>query len=88
MALPIKIAVGMVSIYGSGSAQGIFNVNNNLDIQFGLVNGTNAQYSSVSIGQSVMYDKNDALTVFYIDTPYYIVPEDKIISIEDTLTPP
>lgn len=89
MSLPVRLGVGLVSIYGTGSTQAIFDPNRNGTIVFGTINAMNSQYSSVSVGQSVMYNMKDVIAPsFYIDTPYYILPEDKIISVEDNITPP
>lgn len=90
MSLPVRLSVGLLSIYGGGSTQGMLSLQPNPKFQFGTVNQMNAQYCSVSVGQSVMYNIEDIIdTVFYVDTPYYIVPENKVISTEDpVITPP
>ena len=36
-----------------------------------------------------MYNAEDVIAhTFYVDAPYFILPEDKIISVEDNITPP
>lgn len=87
--LPLKLGIGMVSIYGQSSSQDIFDPNENGSIVFGTINDMNSQYGAVSVGQSVMYNKNDvAALVFYIDNEYYVLPENKVIAIENEIIPP
>ena len=90
MSLPVTLGVGQVSIYGAGSIQSIINTGENSPIRYGIVNQMNSQYGTVAIGDSVMYNVNDIVApVFYIDTPFYVLPEDKVIAIEDAvITPP
>jgi len=88
MSLPVNLKVGMISIYGQGSTQALFDVERNSSIVFGTVNSMNSQYGSVSVGQSVMYSKDDVMAaIFYSDYTYYILPESKVIFIENESPP-
>ena len=87
MNLPLKLGIGMVAIYGDGSVQGIFSLDQNVDMRFGIVAQMYNQYGPISVGQSVMYNKNDSEAIYYVDTPYNIIPEDKIKFTEDTFLP-
>jgi hypothetical protein len=89
MSLPVRLGVGLVSIYGAGSINSIINTGQESGIRYGIVNAMYNQYGKMSIGQSVMYNMNDVIApTFYIDAPYFILPEDKVISVEDNITPP
>lgn len=82
MALPIKLNIGMASIYGEGSINGLFNPQNNA-MRFGTIDGLYSIYGAFSIGQSVMYNINDAIPLFYDYNTFYILPTDKIIVAEN-----
>lgn len=89
MSLPVRLGVGLVSIYGAGSINGIINTGQESGIRYGIVNAMYNQYGKTAIGQSVMYNAEDVIAhTFYVDAPYFILPEDKIISVEDNITPP
>lgn len=89
MSLPIRLSPGLVSIYGGGSIQDIAFLEVNSPIMFGVINQMFELYGAVSIGQSVMYNKNDVIApLFYIDANYYILPENKIIAVEDPIISP
>lgn len=90
MSLPIRLSPGLVSIYGGGSIQGINIADASSPIRFGVVNQMFDLYGAISIGQSVMYNKNDIIApLFYIDTTFNILSEDKIIAIENPyISPP
>lgn len=81
--LPCKLSNGILSIYGSSSIQGMV-ANNNM--VFGIVN--QAYYSPVIdlIGQSVMFKKEDATPIVFGAFQYYLLPEQKVILIEDIPT--
>jgi len=89
MSLPVRLSPGLVSIYGNGSIQGIFSTENTSKIRFGIVDQRYDEFSTVALGDSVMYNIDDVKApVFYIDTAFYILPEDKIISVENPIIPP
>lgn len=88
--IPIRLGIGMVSIYGAGaSTQNISPGVSSPLIQFGVVDGMNNQYGAVSVGQSVMYDIKDIVPPILFDNQvFFIIPEDKLIAVEDTVIPP
>lgn len=85
MALPIKLNIGMASIYGAGSVNGLFSPpdNDNNNLRFGVVNSLYSIYGGFSIGQSVMYNVKDAIPLFYENETFFILPVTKIISPEN-----
>lgn len=94
--LPVRLGVGMVSIYGADSqtggnfsAQTIIPTTLESRIRFGVITGMNNQYGVASIGQSVMYNIDDILpSMYYNGTEYYILPEDKISAVENPYIAP
>lgn len=80
--LPVRLNSGIVSIYGSPSIMGILTNDNNL--QFGSINQLpNSIAGSYSVDQSVMFKVSDATVVTYGSIPYFLLPEEKIILIEN-----
>lgn len=86
MSLPIRLGVGMLSIYGQGSINGMFQLEQNPanPVKFGIVDSAYNIYGSVSPGQSVLYRPQDAIPIFYNaeNLEYYLIPESKIIATE------
>ena len=83
--LPVRLGAGHVSIYGAPSTYGF---QTNQPIQFGTINQLyDSVPTSVQLNDSVMFDLNDARQVVYGSIPYFIVPIDKIILIENAVVP-
>lgn len=80
--LPVYLNPGYVSIYGSGSLNSIFSPERNTEIFFGIIEQTSNSSLGVNIGDSVMYDVNDAIQLYYNDNTFYILPETKILLTE------
>lgn len=87
MALPIRLNIGMASIYGGGSINGLFTPQNN-NIRFGVIDGLYSIYGAFSIGQSVMYNLTDATPIFYENQTFFILPVDKINTAENPVIDP
>ena len=80
--LPVRLNIGMASIYGEGSINGLFSPLNN-NIRFGVIDGLYSIYGAFSIGQSVMYNSMDATPIFYNNATFFILPVDKIVTAEN-----
>jgi len=87
MSLPVTISPGYVSLYGAGSFQGI-ELPGATSLQFGIVNQLPYQYGSYQLGQNVLFRVTDADILSYQNQQYFIVPQSKIVLIEDPVTPP
>lgn len=82
MSLPVRLAEGMISIYGVNQSNNSLKVNKTY--RFGKVSKTWDNRSTVAaVGQSVLFKLDDSVPVNYSGTDYWIVEEDKIILIED-----
>jgi co-chaperonin GroES (HSP10) len=88
--LPARLAPGWISIYGASSTQGIDPKKPVSKLQFGqviqLANDESEMPGTVSPGQSVMFDEDDAKQVKNGSYYYWLLPETKIILIENELT--
>lgn len=80
--LPVRLNIGMASIYGEGSINGLFSPQNT-NIRFGVIDGLYSIYGAFSIGQSVMYNTMDATPLFYDNQTFFILPVDKIVTAEN-----
>lgn len=87
MSLPVKLSSGILSIYGTGSTQGI-DLTQSPQLQFGVVNQLPYDYGMFSLGQNVLFNPSDSNRVLYQDVQYFLVPEVKIILTEDEILPP
>lgn len=84
MSLPARLYPGYLSIYGAKSVNGIVPSGG---FQFGRVNQIyDSIPDTVSINQSVMFRSIDSIIVTYSGIQYFILPENKIILIEEILT--
>jgi hypothetical protein len=82
MSLPVRLAQGMVSIYGANESDN--NIKAPKDYRFGIVNETWNNLSTVAaVGQSVLFKIDESVPLNYSNTQYWIVDENKIILIED-----
>lgn len=83
--LPLTLKPNYVSIYGHGSYQG-FELQNPL-LQFGSVNQIyDTLPNLVAIGDSVMFRLDDSIPFNYNGIQYYILPETKVILVEDPVS--
>ena len=85
MALPVKLGPGMLSIYGDGSINGIMVVKDSANVVFGVINDAYYIQGGYTVGQSVLYNRNDSVEIMYDNTSFYIVPSDKIVLVENPL---
>lgn len=85
---PATLYPGLVSIYGKGSATGTNGIVATKEIfLFGVVDKTwGGMGEGVIVGQSVLFADGDVTCrVKYDNTIFTIIPENKIILIEDEL---
>lgn len=86
--LPAKLPVGIISIYGGGSINGIFDGGNGGDSKFGVVVQTYTPFCSVSVGQSVYYKKEDIISVVtYNNDRYSLIKEQNLLMTENPYVP-
>lgn len=87
MPLPVRLAPGLVSIYGTSSINGItFPVGSKF--QFGVVDAVYDEFGNYSIGQNVLFNLDAAQRVDYDNIQYFLLPEANIKFIEDSILPP
>lgn len=85
MSLPCRLYPGYASIYGAQSITGI--VPKQGGLQFGTIDQIYDNVpGTVSIGQSVLFKYEDCVMVDYQGTQYFLLPEQKIILIENILS--
>jgi hypothetical protein len=86
MALPATLSEGIISIYGGGSDFGVSGISI-LDsgFYFGMIDQVSI-YSSFSIYDNILFSQ-DAIKakVLYLDYPYTLLDETKVILIEQAL---
>lgn len=89
MSLPVKLKYGYVSIYGAGSVNEMIlpNQSENTTFSFGVIDQRFEDQSGYSVGDSVLYNRNDAIGILYVDTTFYVIPEEKIILLENQEAP-
>lgn len=88
MSIPASLYPGLVSIYGKGSTAGTNGIVPNKEtFLFGVVDKTwGGMGEGVTVGQSVLFaDEHVTCRVKYDNTIFTIIPESKIILIEDIL---
>ncbi len=91
MGLPVYLSQGLISIYGTGSAWGMFGFTQPdftgqqpaSNIAFGTIDQTNYGSASLAVGDNVMYDTRDVIApVFYNNRQFNILPGGKVIAVE------
>jgi hypothetical protein len=83
MSLSARLNQGYLSIYGTISLTGISSGTPNPIYQFGLIDQKwDSQPGTTSVGETVMFKTSDSLAVIYQGTQYLLIPEEKIILIE------
>lgn len=88
MSVPASLYPGLVSIYGKGSLSGTSTMQpTNETFLFGVVDKTwGGMGEGVTVGQSVLFANEDVTCrIKYDNTIFTIIPENKIILIEDIL---
>jgi hypothetical protein len=86
MALPATLSQGIISIYGGGSDFGVSGISLlNSGFYFGMVDQVSI-YSSFSIYDNILFSE-DAIKarLLFIDYPYTLLDETKVILIEQAL---
>lgn len=81
MPLPVSLQPNIVSIYGMASIYGIRVGGSNY--RFGVVNQIYGEGDLV--GRSVMFKMSNNVQVRYSNTPYFLIPQDDIVFIENEL---
>lgn len=82
--LPCRLYPGYVSIYG---AKSINNITAPQGFQFGKVNQIYDNVpGTVSVDQSVLFRNDESIIVAYSGAQYFLIPENKIVLIEDILS--
>lgn len=82
-ALPIYLSDGMVSVYETPSAWGLFNPNQNNTTRFGTIDQTNYDSAFLVTGSIVMYDERDVvLPIFYNGNMYSVLSGSRVIATE------
>ena len=88
MSLSGKLYPGQVAIYGDcqngQSISGIIPPSNSFLVGVVSKLGANGGSGTVSVGDSVWFKKEDVVGIFVSEWPYTVIPEDKIIIIEET----
>ena len=85
MSLPVRLPVGIVSIYNASSINGLAPFDP--EFNFGVVDQTYSQVPGiVTNGQTVMYNKENSIQIAYQGITYYLVDEKKITLVENPLT--
>jgi hypothetical protein len=87
MNLPVKLSGGIMSVYGSGSLNGI-DITNSPKLQFGVINLLPYDYGEYALGQNVLFNIDDTNRVMYNNVQYFLIAETKIILTEDDILPP
>ena len=83
--LPLTLKPNYVSIYGFSSIQGF--QKEQPQWQFGLVNQIyDTLPNLVAVGDSVMFLLEDSIPFPYGGIQYYILPETKIVLVEDEVS--
>lgn len=87
MPLPVRLSPGIVSIYGYPSLNNLKSYNPN--IIFGVVDAVYLDVPGiVSVGQVIMVDKTKVESVTYENTEYFLVPEELIKLVENSVVAP
>jgi hypothetical protein len=77
----VRLAPGLLSIYGRGSIYGFTGQSKGLT--FGVINSMSQNISgSYALGQNVLFPYLGANSVFYDGTEYWLIDESKIILVE------
>ena len=86
MALPATLSQGIISIYGGGSDFGVSGISVlNSGFYFGMVDQVSI-YSSFSIYDNILFSEDAIKTrLLFVDYPYTLLDETKVILIEQAL---
>jgi len=57
-------------------------------LQWGRVNTLFDEFGGYSLGQNVLFNIDDSDILQYQSVQYFIIPQEKIIAVEDEILPP